>query len=245
VVSLANNHANDFGAEGLADTVAALAEAGIAPTGTPGANAVREVDGTRVAVVGFAPYPWADPLLDVAAASARVAEAAARADVVVVTMHAGAEGADAARTPRGPETYLGEDRGDVRAFARAVIDAGADLVVGHGPHVLRGIEFHAGRPIAYSLGNLAGYGTFSLRGPLRRGAVLQVELGADGAFRAGRLVPTRLVGKGAPAPGGDGIAAVRRLSRADFGGAAARIDRAGVIRPPDGRADEPAAVSAR
>ena len=232
VMNLANNHAYDFGPEGLADTLAALRDADIAATGTVGAVAVEKVGSTLVATIGFAPYVWADSLLDLDVVRDRVAAAASRADIVIVTMHAGAEGADARHVRPGEETYLGESRGDVIAFARAAIDAGADLVVGHGPHVLRGMEFHRDRLIAYSLGNFVGYRAFSLSGSLSMSAVLQVRLAPDGRFLDGRLRPARLVGEGRPAPGGGAIAAVRALSEDDFGARAARIAPDGAIRPP-------------
>jgi hypothetical protein len=233
VANLANNHSYDFGADGLDQTVAALENSGVAATGVAGTTALVEAGDVTVAVVGFAPYDWADPLLDVEAARARVAEAAAAGHIVIVTFHGGAEGADAATTPDGPETYLGEQRGDLRAFSRAVIDAGADLVVGHGPHVLRGMEVYGGRLIAYSLGNFAGYGTaFNLAGPLSQSMVLHATLAPDGTFQGGRIVPTVLTGDGLPAPGGEAIATVRRLSREDFGAAAPTIGADGAIRPP-------------
>lgn len=233
VANLANNHSYDFGVAGLDQTVAALENSGVTPTGLAGTTALVEAGDLTVAVLGFAPYEWADPLLDIDAATARVAEAASAADLVLVTFHGGGEGPDAATTPDGPETYLGENRGDLRAFSRAVIDAGADLVVGHGPHVLRGMEVYEGRLIAYSLGNFAGYGkAFNLAGPLSVSMVLRANLAPDGTFVGGRIVPTMLTDRGLPAPGGDAVATVRRLSREDFGAAAPRIDAGGRIRPP-------------
>lgn len=232
VMSLANNHAYDFGAVAQRQTVRALARVGVRSTGRPGTMAVQRIGDQRVAVLGFAPYEWADSLLDIPRAQRRVRQAARAAEVVIVTFHGGAEGSDRGRTPRGMETYLGEQRGDLRRFARAVVNAGADLVVGHGPHVLRGMEVHRGRLIAYSLGNFAGYEVFSLGGALSTSMVLQVTLRPDGRLIGGRIRPTQLVGAGTPAPGGDAIAVVRSLSRQDFGSRAPRITSAGVIRPP-------------
>ncbi len=114
-------------------------------------------------------------------------------------MHAGAEGTDHTHVRPGTETYLGENRGNVVAFSHAVVDAGADLVIGHGPHVLRGMEWYRGRLIAYSLGNFAGYKVFALGGPLSLSGILRVTLRGDGGFDSGTLVPTRLVGAGVPA----------------------------------------------
>ncbi len=159
-------------------------------------------------------------------------DAAARAEIVVVTFHGGAEGSDKTHVPSGSETFLGEPRGDLRAFTHAVVDAGADLVVGHGPHVLRGMEFYRGRLIAYSMGNFGGYEVFSLGGVLSQSGVLQVTLSPDGRFRSGRFRPTQLVGSGTPAPGGYGVSQVQALSRQDFGPRAARIDAAGRISAP-------------
>lgn len=231
VVSLANNHAYDFGEAGRRQTIAALDRVRVAHTGRPGQIAVQQVGDVRVAVVGFAPYPWAASLTDIPAARALVGKASRLADVVIVTLHGGAEGTDRQRVPVGAETYLGEDRGDLRRFSHAVVDAGADLVVGHGPHVLRGMEWYRKRLIAYSLGNFAGYKVFALGGPLSTSAILRVTLRGDGTFESGTLVPTRLVGDGLPAldPSEAAHGVVRTLSRQDFGPRAVKIDRNGVL----------------
>ena len=231
VMNLANNHAYDFGAGGLRQTTDALAGVGLEWTGRPGQVTVQKVAGIRVALVGFAPYPWAQSLTDVAAAKKLVRRAARSADVVVVTMHAGAEGSDRQHVKRGTELFLGENRGDSMRFAHAVVDAGADLVVGSGPHVLRGMEWYRGRLIAYSLGNFAGYKVFSLGGPLSTSGILRVTLRGDGKFEAGRLVPTHLVGAGLPAidtaEAAHGV--VRTLSREDFGARAVKISSDGIL----------------
>jgi hypothetical protein len=232
VMNLANNHAYDYGSSAERETVAALNRVGLLNTGRPGTQATQTVGGQRVALLGFAPYKWADSLTDIARARRRVREAAANAEIVVVMFHGGAEGSDKTHVPSGTETFLGENRGDLRRFTHAVVDAGADLVVGSGPHVLRGMEFHRGRLIAYSMGNFGGYKVFGLGGVLSTSGVLQVTLSPDGRFRSGRFRPTQLVGSGTPAPGGYGISQVQSLSREDFGSRAARIDAAGRITAP-------------
>ena len=231
VLNLANNHTADFGAEGLADTVAALDAAGLGHTGRPGETARVRTGGLTVEILGFAPYPWAESLLDVSRVRRTVAAAARRSDVVVVTMHAGAEGEAARHVRPGAETYLGEARGDVVAFAHAAVDAGADVVVGHGPHVLRGAEWYRGRLIAYSLGNLSAYGTLSTAGLLRAAAILDVTLAADGSWSRGRLVPLRLVDGGRPVldPEREAVVLVNGLSRSDFGTRAATMDARGAL----------------
>ena len=231
VLNLANNHAYDFGVGGLRQTTDALAGVGLEWTGRPGQVTVQKVGGIRVALVGFAPYPWAQSLTDITAAKKLVRKAARSADVVVVTMHAGAEGSDRQHVRRGTELFLGENRGDSMRFAHAVVDAGADLVVGSGPHVLRGMEWYQGRLIAYSLGNFAGYKVFSLGGPLSTSGILRVTLRGDGKFETGRLVPTHLVGAGLPAidPAEAAHGVVRTLSRQDFGARAVKISSDGIL----------------
>jgi poly-gamma-glutamate capsule biosynthesis protein CapA/YwtB (metallophosphatase superfamily) len=234
LLNLANNHSRDFGETGLRQTRAALKRARIAHTGLRGgALTVRRINGTRVAFLGFAPYPWAASLLDIANARRRVAAASRRARIVVVLMHAGAEGAGALHVPRGPETAFGERRGDTRRFAHAVVAAGADAVLGSGPHVLRGIECYRRRPIAYSLGNFAAFNTLSTAGILDLSGVLRLRLARGGRLLGGRLVPVRLTRAGLPRPdrGGASIGLVRRLSRQDFGRRACRIGRRGIISP--------------
>jgi hypothetical protein len=234
VMSIANNHTRDAGESGLAETAAALRGAGVATTGRAAETAVVRARGARVAVLGFAPYSWASDLLDLEAAAQLVRAAAAKSDLVVVNMHAGAEGTAHAHVRGGAESYLGERRGDPVAFAHAVIDAGADLVVGHGPHVLRALEWYRGRLIAYSLGNFSSYRNFDLTGPLGTSAVLRVRLRADGTWAGGRLVPVRLEGTGTPAldPERTALAVIRELSHDDFRARAPLVRPDGVLRPP-------------
>lgn len=234
VLSVANNHAHDFGDAGLTETRQVVRAAGIAVTGGPDEVAVRTVRGVRVAVVGFSPYGWSAPLNDPAAVTALVTRAAARADVVVAVFHGGAEGPDALHVPAGRETAFGEDRGDLRAFARTAVAAGADAVLGAGPHVVRGAEVVGGRPVAYSVGNLVGYRTLSTAGVTGTTAILHLTFRADGTWVAGRLHPTRHVppGYAEPDPARTAIALVGRLSREDFGRTAMRVDPDGRLRPP-------------
>jgi len=231
IANLANNHAADYGPVGQQQTLAALRSQRLLHTGRPGEITVQTTHGVRVAVIGFAPYPWAQSLTDIPAAKRLVARARERADVVVVTMHAGAEGTSHLHVRPGTETFLGENRGNPLAFAHAVVDAGADLVVGSGPHVLRGIEWYRDRLIVYSLGNFGGYGAFSLGGSLETTAILRAKLRGDGRIVAARLVAVRLVGAGVPVLDrtGAAYALVRSLSRDDFGSAGARVSATGRI----------------
>ena len=230
VLNDANNHSHDFGAAGQAQTVRAIHAVGLAQTGLPGEITRVTANGIPVAFVAFAPYDYTASLLDLPAARALIRQAAREARIVVVYMHAGAEGSDADHVTGREETYLGEDRGNPEAFAHMAIDAGASLVIASGPHVLRGMQFYQGHLIAYSLGNFAGYHNFSIHGDLTMSAILRVRLSSSGRFEQGRLYPVQLAGAGRPVPGGDAISFVARLSTADFGASAARIQSSGVIK---------------
>ncbi|MDQ6778903.1 MAG: CapA family protein [Actinomycetota bacterium] len=235
-LNLANNHSLDYGPGGRAQTIGALSAAGIAHDGLPGEIAIRRVAGQRIAILGFAPYLYDANLLDIRAAQALVRRARRRASLVVVIIHAGAEGVNQLHTPYGPQYYLGEDRGDARGFAHAVINAGASIVLGSGPHVIRGIERYRGRLIAYSLGNFVGYHTLGGGGVLSESAVLRVTLGPGGRVVRGRWIGIRLDG-GLPRPDRSDASAqlVRTLSRQDFGRGRFAIAPNGMITAPSPR----------
>jgi hypothetical protein len=234
-LNLANNHANDFGDDARATTVRLLDSLGLrtyGPVGSIAVDTVRRGDGvTTVGLLGFTTYPYAYDLLDIARSAAVVDSVRELVDLLVVTFHGGAEGSTALHVPEGAESLGREPRGDLRGWARAVIDAGADGVVGHGPHVLRGIEFYRGKPIAYSLGNFLTYRGFNLAGPLGLTGVLQLEAGPDLTWRRARFVPMVQLPRSGPAPDPDRSALdlIRTLSREDFGDSAARFGDDGEI----------------
>jgi poly-gamma-glutamate capsule biosynthesis protein CapA/YwtB (metallophosphatase superfamily) len=221
VVNLANNHAYDFGPTGYRSTRAALRRAGVRATGAPAEIRVLRAGGERVALVGFSPYRWSGPLNDERRVGALVRAAARRAGIVVVLFHGGAEGAGALHVPYGREHAFGEDRGDLRRFARRAIDAGADLVLGSGPHVLRGMQRYRRRLIAYSLGNLSGWKNFGTGGTLSYSALVTVELSRSGRFQGARVTSLRLDRTGVPhVDVTDGAERLMRwLGRTDFGDA--------------------------
>jgi len=232
VMNVANNHAMDYGSTAEVETIAALRSARIAYDGLPGQVEVVKAGKLKVAFIGVAPYKWAQSLLDIPGTAALVRRAKGMADVVIVYMHAGAEGSSADHVPTGMEIFLGEQRGNPRAFAHAMIDAGAALVLGSGPHTLRGMEWYRGHLIAYSLGNLAGSNTLSTSGSLSLSALLSVTLTSTGALTAAKLIPLRLDGPGTPVfdPSGAAVSLVRTLTRDDFG-AGLRIADDGTVTP--------------
>ncbi|MFI7072609.1 CapA family protein [Micromonospora sediminicola] len=237
LLNQANNHGYDYGPEGYENTQKALEHYNLAHTGAPDQITVVEVEGVKVAVAGFSSYAWSNSLLDITEARQVITKAASMADLVVVQVHMGAEGADKTRVRPGTELFLGENRGDPVRFSKAMIDAGADLIVGHGPHVLRGMEFYKGRLIAYSLGNFAGGGNaLSNTGRFGWGGVLKVSLKPDGSWAGGSFVSTYMNSAGKPTIDRDdrGLGLVRQLARSDFPTTGARFDDTGEISPPKG-----------
>jgi poly-gamma-glutamate capsule biosynthesis protein CapA/YwtB (metallophosphatase superfamily) len=233
VANLANNHTYDAGSVGLTDTVAALNHVHLPHTGLPGQFAILHVGKVSVAVLGFAPYDWCANSLNLAAVRTLVQTASREANLVIVYFHAGAQGADETNVGPGPESVYGDPQGNIRVLAHTFIDAGADMVIGTGPHVLRGIQFYKGRMIDYSLGNFLGYGSsFGLGGNLSTSAVLQATVTASGHFISARLRPVELNGDGVPSPGGYGISLVKSVSVSDFGSSSAQISATGVVTPP-------------
>ena len=232
ILNDANNHSFDFGPAGQAQTVRAIHSAGLAQTGLPGEITVVRANRVKVAILGFAPYSYDADLLDLPAARALIERARRSAAIVVVYMHAGAEGSADDQVTGRDEYYLGEDRGNAEEFAHRAIDAGASLVIASGPHVLRGIQFYRHRLIAYSLGDFAGHDNFSTEGDLGLSVILRVTLTARGRFEHARIYPIQLTGEGQPVPGGAAVAFTRQLSAQNFGATAARVRFSGVITAP-------------
>jgi hypothetical protein len=235
VMSLANNHALDFGFEGRESSKRVLDTLGIAHSGAVGDVAHLTVKGKKIDLIAFSNYSTSHNLNDVESAVKVVSRSAATADLVIVSFHGGAEGARYQHVPEGVEMFLGENRGDLRRFAHAVIDAGADLVLGHGPHVVRGMEVYKGRLIAYSLGNFATYGSFNLTGPLGLSLILEAKLASDGTFIDGLIHPVKQEKPGGPLLDADFtiVPLVRQLSKADFGDRAVLVEGEGLIYPPE------------
>ena len=236
-VNVANNHTMDAGPPGETSTDDALHGAGLAYAGRPGQITYLTRNGIKIALLGFAPWSYDADALDIPAAEALVRQARQHAQVVIVMEHLGGEGDGYRHVRPGEEYYLGQDRGNSIAFTHGVINAGADLVMGSGPHVLRGFQWYKGHLIAYSLGNFCGYNTLGLDAYTSVSGILHVTLNAQGAFVAGSVTPLRLVSPGTPQrdPAGTAISYINTLSRQDFSGnGAVRLSAAGTIEPQRG-----------
>ncbi len=234
VMSLANNHAGDFGDYGRESTRKTLDALGIKHAGSDRekfSTVYIESKGKTIAFVGFAHNNIVPNVNDLDTAKRLVAEADKKADIVIVSFHGGAEGTDAQHVPQKTEIFGSEARGNLPLFAHTVIDAGADLVLGHGPHVLRGMEIYKDRLIAYSMGNFATYGMFSLKMETALTAIFEINIAADGKFINGKIHAGKQEGKGGPKldKTNAAIEKLRSLSQADFGANAAKISADGKI----------------
>jgi hypothetical protein len=245
VVNLANNHARDDGDVGRRNTLRLLDRAGALTTGADTlATEVVTARGDTLAILGFAQWTGPDPR-NLPAVRRHVRRAARDHRRVVVTMHMGAEGRGRQNTVDAREESFGEDRGNVVAFARAAVESGADLVIGHGPHVMRAVQWRDSALVFYSLGNLATYGPFSLAEPSNRGGLACAVLDGDGRIVAAELRSTRQLPPGIVQPDSTHRAAAiaDSLGQVDFPRTAARLDPfTGEIRRPDGTPIAPPAT---
>jgi hypothetical protein len=233
VLSLANNHARDFGEVGRTASMEALRRAGIHHSGRVGDFASIEADGLRIAVLAFAVTKNSNMLLDYALSDLTIRAFAQGHDIVIVSFHGGAEGSDVTRLPFAEEEYYGEPRGDVVRFSRMAVDAGADLVIGHGPHVVRAMEVYNDRLIAYSLGNFATYYGISVAGIKGIAPILLATLDDTGRFVEGRIISTVQIRPAGPSldPENRAFRMIRDLSNEDFDNPGLEFHHDGRITP--------------
>jgi poly-gamma-glutamate capsule biosynthesis protein CapA/YwtB (metallophosphatase superfamily) len=202
VVSLANNHSYDYGRAGFTKTLERVRAMGLLAAGggmnaaEAYAPAIVDVRGTKVAIVGIAKIgpspegrasadrPGTTNGRDQVATLQAIRDANAQADIVVVFNHWGIE------LDRCP---LPEDK----ALAQAMLDAGADAVVGAHPHVLQGISTPPGKLIAYSLGNFVFY---AKRPAARDTMVLTITFATDGTVTGHKVATGRIDTEGRPRP---------------------------------------------
>ena len=236
VGNVANNHARDAGDEGVDTTIAHLTRARVLVTGADTlATPVILPDGGTIAILGFYTSTETPDVRDIAAVRRHVARAVEMYGTVIVTAHMGAEGFGAQRTRDSTEYFLASkiDRGNPVAFANAALDAGATMVLGHGPHVLRAAEWRDDRLVVYSLGNLATYGPFNLLEPMNRGVVACVDVSGRRVVGA-ELRPTmqRAPGVVVRDPARRALTLVDSLSALDFPSTGVRVDVSGELRRP-------------
>lgn len=200
IVAVANNHSRDFGDKGYKQTQEYLKNAEIKIVGNILNTAtIIEIKNKKIGFLAFYYFSYANnSIQDITSAKALVEKTKKECDFLVVSFHGGAEGRNMFRVPKETEIFYGENRGDVYKFARAVSDAGADLIIGHGPHVLRAMEIYNNSFIAYSLGNFVGYKQFSLAGNNGISAILQITLNDNLKINSAKVIPIKLINGGIP-----------------------------------------------
>ncbi|MDR0743954.1 MAG: CapA family protein [Tannerella sp.] len=233
VMSIANNHAGDFGAPGRENTQKVLKTAGIHYAGLKGVCETSrfEKNGVKYGFAAFAPNTGTVSIKDIPAAKMLVSGLSRECDIVIVSFHGGAEGKTHNRVPKKTETFYGENRGDVYAFSHAVIDAGADIVFGHGPHVARAAELYNDRFIIYSLGNFCTAGDFSISGISGYAPIVKVYTDKEGKFVKGHIYSAIQKDKTGPVMDANYAAAkeIKRLTGLDFPATGILISNEGAI----------------
>ena len=232
VMSVANNHAGDFGTAGRDNTSRVLDSLQINYAGNSNQPfTIFRVDGMKYGFAAFAPNVGTPSINNIDSAASTVMHLDSLVDVVVVSFHGGAEGAKYTHLPKKREYFYKENRGDVYKFAHAMIDAGADVILGHGPHVPRAIEVYNKRFIAYSLGNFCTYGRFNLSGNNGLAPIVKVKTNAKGEFIQGNIIAAKQIGGGTPVIDSKKrvITLIKKLSEEDLPESEISIDESGNI----------------
>lgn len=232
-LSVANNHVNDFGDTGISSTMKALDGVGIKYAGIKGLCewSVLEKDGRRYGFCAFSHNQKTCDHRDLETVRRILSELRKQADFIIVSFHGGAEGSAHNRLPYGRETFCGENRGSIRELAHFCIDEGADVVYGHGPHVLRAVEVYKGHFIAYSLGNFCTPYGINLRGISGYAPVVTIRVLADGTFVDGQIHSFIQQRGAGPLPDAQNLVAkeVKRLTELDVPETPIRISATGAI----------------
>ena len=232
IMSLANNHAGDFGETGRRSSIQTLENAGIKHAGQITHKfTVFEKDNIKYGLIAFAPNNGCVSLNDLEGAKKIVLHLDSIVDVVIVSFHGGAEGAQYQNVPRQNELFHGENRGDVYKFSHTLIDAGADIIFGHGPHVTRAVEVYKDRFIAYSMGNFCTYRGISVAGINGLAPIIKVFTTQTGKFLQAKITPTyQTYGSGVKIdPQNKVIKKIQELTKKDFPETKIRIAENGLI----------------
>ena len=218
VVSLANNHAGDFGYNGMSSTKKVLDAAGIKYSSKEGEVAEFEINGLKMGLAAFSFGPPPRSIVYPEKALEEIDLLSKKYDLLILSIHGGKEGGTALRTVNEFEYFLNEPRGNLIQFAHQAIERGADLILVHGPHVPRAVEIYQDRLIAYSLGNFCTYRGMSLDKEKGYAPLLWVELGRNGEFVKGKIFSFIQFPPGVPKRDEEerAWALIKKLSEEDF-----------------------------
>ena len=201
LLSIANNHSGDFGEPGRTNTMRVLNERGIAHAGLlVKPTCVIERAGLKIGMAGFAPNTGTVDINDEVRVKQIIDSLRPHCDILIVSFHGGAEGKSHQHIKRKNEIFYGENRGDVYRFARLAIDAGADVILGHGPHVPRAADVYKNKFIIYSLGNFCTYSRFNLDGENSYAPGLKLYMDRKGNFLKAEIHSYLQLGEGGPTP---------------------------------------------
>lgn len=231
MMSMDNNHNSDYGWKGVNYTKEQLDKHGISYAAKK-APVIIEIDSVKIGVIAFGHSSESYQVFDLKTATEVVLSLDSVVDLVIVSFHGGAEGLSAQHIKDTTEFFYGENRGNLIQFSKTVIDAGADLVIGHGPHVLRAIDAYKGKLICYSLGNFLTHGNVNITGVKGKGAIMDLFLDTTtGDFVSGEIIPTVQVARGVPVYDDEksAIEIIQSLTQADFPNSTIKIDANGSI----------------
>jgi len=232
VFSLANNHIFDFGERGINRTLELIEQNNTYAAGIlERPYEVFERGGVTFGFCAFSPNKGTTLINDYAAAEKIISGLEEISDIIIVSFHGGAEGKNFQNVKCETEMFYGEDRGNVCEFAKMAIDAGADIIFGHGPHVTRAIDLYNDRLIAYSLGNFCTYKRMNLSGPNGVAPILKVYTDGEGKFLKAEIIPVKQYENAGPVydPMHRAIKIVQKLVIEDFPESALQIDDNGLV----------------
>jgi hypothetical protein len=231
-LNLACNHIEDFGKEGRIHTNTRLRELGFHTAGTVDFPCTTfEKDGKKYGFCAFGQFLGCAFLRDSVSVVNNVKKMVSECDIVIVSLHGGAEGPGYRHTPKTDEKFLEFNRGNMYKTAHLCVDAGADIVIGTGPHVTRAVELYNNRLIMYSLGNFCTYGPFGRHTYTRHAPLMQIGVDSIGNFLEARAIPIKQIDKGMPRFDSSGLAIkhLQELTQSDFPETALKIEDNGRI----------------
>lgn len=233
VLNVGNNHINDFGKPGIISTLGFLRKHKMPHAGLDSIPySIFEKEGIRYGFAAFTPYDTITiHMHDSTRVSKIIRQLDQQADVVIVSVRAGGEGAAYQRVTKKTEYFAGENRGNIYQFAHFAVNQGADIIFGHGPHVNRAIEVYNKRFIAYSLGNFCTYSGIYRKGVSGIAPIARVIIRANGEFITAQLVSTRQLrnGKVVIDPQKQALHVIKKLTQLDFPESKLTIDNDGWV----------------
>jgi len=235
-LNIACNHIEDFGVKGRVHTHKRLLEMGFFAAGIEQHPCIAfEMGGMKYGFCAFAQFQGCSKMRNSSLLICEVKKMVESCDLVIVSLHGGAEGPKHRNTPREDEEFLEFNRGNMYKTAHLCIDAGADLIIGTGPHVARAVELYKNRFIMYSLGNFCTYGPFGHHVYTRHAPLMRVGIDAEGNFLAAQIIPIKQIEKGLPRYDSAGLAIqhLKELTTEDFPKTPLTIGRDGWIRKLD------------